>query len=72
MVSFSWQTYQMFAGHFADADHPDGVWRHRLVVEGGVHEGTGTWGRSLVVFGGHRIVCLQQGLWREQACQLGM
>lgn len=70
MVPFSWPTYQMFARHFADADHPDGVWRHRLVVEGGVHEGAGTRGRSLVVFGGHGIVRLQQGLWRRQAGQL--
>lgn len=56
------QTYQMLARHLADADHPDCVWGDRLVIEGSVHEGTGAGRRSLVVFGCHRIVCLQEGL----------
>lgn len=53
----------MLARHLTDADHPDRVWGHRLVVEGCIHEGTGAWWRSLVVFGCHRIMCLQKGLW---------
>lgn len=55
-------TYQMFAGHLTNADHPDCVWGNRLVVKGCVHEGTGAGGRSLIVLGCHRIMGLQEGL----------
>lgn len=52
----------MLARHLANAYHPDCVWGNRLVVEGGIHEGTGTGWRSLIVFGCHRIMGLQKGL----------
>lgn len=60
--SLTEQTYQVLAGHLTDSHHPDCVWGNRLVVEGCVHEGTGAGGRSLVVFGRHRIMGLQEGL----------
>lgn len=56
----------MLARHLTDAHHPDCVWGNRLVVEGSIHEGTWAWGRSLVVFGGHRIMGLQERLCAEQ------
>lgn len=37
-VFFTEQTYQVLTRHLTDADHPDCVWRNRLVVEGCVHE----------------------------------
>lgn len=52
----------MFAGHFAYTDHPDSIRRDRLVVEGRVHEDTRAWWWGLIAFGGHRVVCFQQGL----------
>lgn len=60
--SLTEQTYQMLARHLTDAHHPDCVGGNRLVVEGCVHEGTGAGGRSLVVFGRHGIMGLQEGL----------
>lgn len=56
------QTYQVLAGHLTNPNHPHCVRRHRLVVESRVHEGAGAGRGSLVVFGRHRIVGLQEGL----------
>lgn len=54
--------HQVLAGHFANANHPDCIWRNRLIIEGCIHKQTGAGGRGLIVFGSHGVVCFQKRL----------
>lgn len=56
----------MFSRDFAYANHPNGIRRHGLVVEGRVHKDTGAGWWSLIAFGGYRVMCFQQGLGTDE------